>query len=186
MVATILQATARVLVREGYEGANTNRIASAAGISVGSLYQYFPNKEALVAALIERHSEEMWSIFSHKFEVFAEAPLAVCARELIERDIAAHRVDPKLNRVLMEQVPRVGKLELVNEVARRVTGLVRAYLERHRAELRPGLVDLDVASFIVVKMVEAIGRAAVLERPELLEGDRLVDETTNAVVRYLT
>jgi AcrR family transcriptional regulator len=185
-VEAILQATARVLVREGYEGTNTNRIAQAAGISVGSLYQYFPSKEALVAALIERHSDEMWEVFSGKFEDFADAPLATCARELIERDIAAHRVDPKLHRVLIEQVPRVGKLEKVNEVTRRITGLVRAYLEAHRAELRADLVDLELASFVIVTIVEALGHAAVIDRPELLDGDRLVDATTDAVLRYLT
>jgi AcrR family transcriptional regulator len=55
-VGTLLEATARVLVRQGYDRASTNRIATTAGMSIGSLYQYFPNKEALVAALIARHS----------------------------------------------------------------------------------------------------------------------------------
>ena len=50
----ILAAAARVLARESLAGFNTNRVAEVAGVSVGSLYQYFPNKAALVAALIER------------------------------------------------------------------------------------------------------------------------------------
>ena len=58
-VDTILAATARVLVKQGFDGLTTNAVAEAAGVSIGSLYQYFPNKEALVAALIERHVEEM-------------------------------------------------------------------------------------------------------------------------------
>ena len=58
-VEAILAATARVLVKEGYEGASTNRIAVAAGVSIGSLYQYFPSKEAVVAAAIERHTQEL-------------------------------------------------------------------------------------------------------------------------------
>ena len=53
-VAIILQAAARVLSRQSLAGFNTNRVAEVAGVSVGSLYQYFPNKAALVTALIDR------------------------------------------------------------------------------------------------------------------------------------
>ncbi|MFN5165613.1 MAG: TetR/AcrR family transcriptional regulator, partial [Pseudomonadota bacterium] len=53
-VETILAAAARVLERESLAGFNTNRVAAVAGVSVGSLYQYFPNKSALIAALIDR------------------------------------------------------------------------------------------------------------------------------------
>src|SRR6266540_4026301 len=74
-VDAILAATAQVLVRHGYEGANTNRIAEAAGVSVGSLYQYFPSKEALVTALIERHMESMWQIIVENAARVAAAPL---------------------------------------------------------------------------------------------------------------
>ena len=61
-VDTILQATARVLAKHGYAGTNTNRIAETAGVSVGSLYQYFPNKNALIAALHDRHDEQMLAL----------------------------------------------------------------------------------------------------------------------------
>ncbi len=58
-VDALVEATARILVREGFEKASTNRIAEVAGVSVGSLYQYFPSKEALVAAVIDRHNREI-------------------------------------------------------------------------------------------------------------------------------
>src|SRR5213082_1988183 len=58
-VDAILTATARILMADGYDRASTNRIALAAGVSVGSLYQYFPSKEALVAALVENHLGRM-------------------------------------------------------------------------------------------------------------------------------
>ena len=59
MVETILQAAARVLHKESLAGFNTNRVAEVAGISVGSLYQYFPNKAALVVALLGHAHEEL-------------------------------------------------------------------------------------------------------------------------------
>src|SRR5215510_10266902 len=57
-VDALIEATARILVREGFDSASTNRIAEKAGVSVGSLYQYFPGKEALIAAVIDRHHQE--------------------------------------------------------------------------------------------------------------------------------
>src|SRR5262245_41962369 len=61
-VEALVEATARILVREGFDKASTNRIAEAAGVSVGSLYQYFPGKEALVAAVIVRHGQGLMAI----------------------------------------------------------------------------------------------------------------------------
>ena len=59
-VEAILRAAAHILVRTGYEATTTNRVAVEAGVSIGSLYQYFPNKEAIVSALIDRHlSDQM-------------------------------------------------------------------------------------------------------------------------------
>ena len=57
-VDALLEATARVLMKEGYDRTSTNKIAAVAGVSIGSLYQYFPSKEALVAAVIDRHAAE--------------------------------------------------------------------------------------------------------------------------------
>src|SRR5262245_60659571 len=61
-VDALIEATARILVREGFDRASTNRIAEEAGVSVGSLYQYYPCKEALVAAVIDRHNQEIMQV----------------------------------------------------------------------------------------------------------------------------
>jgi len=58
-VNALVESTIRVLVKEGYDRASTNKIAAVAGVSIGSLYQYFPSKEALVAAVIDRHTSEL-------------------------------------------------------------------------------------------------------------------------------
>jgi AcrR family transcriptional regulator len=179
----ILQATGRVLIEEGFDGASTNRIAAAAGVSVGSLYQYFPSKEALVAALIERHVEEMTRELAVELSRVVELPLAGAVRRLVELMLRAHAVDPALHRVLIEQVPRVGRLERLHEIERRVGILARAYLEAHARELR--VKDLDQAAFIAVTVVEALTHAAVLHRPEHLSRPALAEEITELVVRYL-
>ncbi len=183
-VDVLLEATARILVKEGYDHASTTRIAEAAGVSVGSLYQYFPSKEALVAALIDRHMAAMTTMIEEKAAELAMAPLAVAVREAIRVMIAAHRIDPRLHRVLVEQVPRLGRLQRIEQVESRSRTLVRAYLEAHKDEVRPR--DLDMAAFLTAHVVEAITHGAVLHEPALLDSEALVEETTTLIVRYLT
>src|SRR5262245_61528607 len=99
-VDALLSATARVLVRDGYDRASTNRIAEAAGVSIGSLYQYFPSKEALVGALVERELEEQCRVVAEKLGEVVDAPLDVAVRKLVEATVLAHRVHPKLHKVI--------------------------------------------------------------------------------------
>src|SRR5262249_31087629 len=107
-VDALIEATARILVREGFDKASTNRIAEKAGVSVGSLYQYFPGKEALVAAVMERHSQELMQVGRRVLAEVAALPLEQAVRKLVAAAIEAHRIDPKLHRVLAEQIPRTG------------------------------------------------------------------------------
>ncbi|HEY7903491.1 MAG TPA: helix-turn-helix domain-containing protein, partial [Casimicrobiaceae bacterium] len=71
----ILDAAARVFGRDGYAGATTNRIADVAGVSIGSVYQYFPNKDALVVALHARHSRRMQAVMTAVLDGTNEASL---------------------------------------------------------------------------------------------------------------
>ena len=185
-VDAIVEATARILVKEGYDRASTNRIASAAGVSIGSLYQYFPSKEAVVAAVIERHTEELFQVVLNAMLKVSERPIEIGARELIAAAIDAHRVDPKLHRVLAEEVPRIGRLENIDAVEKRGRTLIRGYLEAHRSEI--DVTDLDLAAFIVATVIEALTHSAVLRRPDVLADERageFVDEVTQLVIRYL-
>jgi AcrR family transcriptional regulator len=182
-VDALLAATTRVLVKEGYDHASTNKIADAAGVSIGSLYQYFPSKEALVAGVIERHIDGMLDVIRTSAARVALMPIHEAARELVGVMIEAHRINPKLHRVLVEQIPRIGNMEHIDRVDEECVALVRVYLEGHRDEL--GIEDLDLAAFLAVSTVEALTHIAVLRRPELLSDARYVDEVANLVVRYL-
>ena len=185
-VDALLEATARVLTKEGYDGASTNRIAEVAGVSIGSLYQYFPSKEALVAAVIDRHTKEVSEVTRNALVKVAARPIEVAAREFVSVAIDAHRVNPKLHGVLAEQIPRVGRLENIEANVRDGYALVRGYLEAHRDEI--DVADLDLAAFVLVTVVEALTHAAVLRRPDILADGKarhFVDDVTRLVVRYL-
>jgi AcrR family transcriptional regulator len=182
MVDAILDATARVLVKDGYEGTTTNRVAALAGVSVGSLYQYFPNREALVAGVIDRHCEQMEAVFQSKIASLVGASIPVAARELIQLLIESHALNPKLHRVLMEQVPRVGKLARMRQMTDQVGSFVRAFLEPRRREIRPR--NLDLAVFVVVTATHALGHALSVEQARPVSADT-IDELTTLVVSYL-
>ena len=184
-VETLLDATARVLTRQGYDRASTNRIAATAGMSVGSLYQYFPNKEALVAALVARHNREMLELLGEALKEVAALDLASAMRELVRATVDAHLVDPALHRIFADQVPRMGQLAEIEALQRETFLLIRAYLEERRNEI--SVSDLDSATSIVVTTVEALTHEFVIHKPDALDGDRdrFIDEVTRLVVGYL-
>ena len=186
LVDTLIEATARILVREGFDKASTNRIAEKAGVSVGSLYQYFPSKEALVAAVMQRHRQELLEVARDALAEVATLPLEEAVRTLVATGIKAHRIDPKLHRVLAEQIPRTGELEDLETYNRDGHALLRAYLEAHRDEFRA--VDLELAAFVCFTSVEALTHNAVIHHSENFSDETfeaLVEEATRLIVRYL-
>jgi len=186
-VDALVEATARILVEEGFDQASTNRIAKVAGVSVGSLYQYFPSKEALVAAVIERHQREIMDTVRGELAEVSNQPVETAMREIVATAVKAHRVEPKLHRVLSEQVPRVGRLEKLETFNRENYALFRTYLERHRDEL--GVDDLELAAFVCVTSIEALTHSAVLHYPKLFSDeamDALIDESARLVTQFLT
>jgi AcrR family transcriptional regulator len=169
-----------------FHKASTNRIAQVAGVSVGSLYQYFPSKEALVAAVIERHQQEIMQTVRSELAGVLEQPVEKAARKLVAVAFKAHRVDPKLHRVLAEQIPRVGKLEKLESFNVENYTLFRTYLESHRDELL--VEDLELASFVCVTSIEALTHNAVLHYSKMLSDEAmeaLTDEGARLVIRYL-
>ena len=182
-VETILEATARVLVREGFDGLTTNAVAEAAGVSIGSLYQYFPNKQALVAALIEQHLDEKSAHTFAELQRVATLPIPQAVRAMIELTIASYREDPGLKRVLIEQVPRVGRMAKIAALHEGLLAAVTALFVARQHEI--DVKDPSTAAFILLSAIEAICQRAALFEPARLRDPALIDEATSMVTRYL-
>jgi AcrR family transcriptional regulator len=185
-VDALIEATARILVKDGFDKISTNRIAERAGVSVGSLYQYFPGKEALIAAVVDRHRFELIEVVRGALARAAALPMEQAVRALVAAAIEAHRVDPVLHRVLAEQMPRTTRTENTEILSGETYALFRAYLEAHRDEFRA--VDLELAAFVCVTSIEALTHTAVIHHSESLSEEAfeaLVDEATRLIVRYL-
>ena len=150
-VDAILAAAARVLVDVGYDRASTKRIAAEASISIGSLYQYFPTKEAVVAELMDRHVTTVWRLLQDEIARFIGTDLDTAVRGVVKAFLLAQNVDPRLRRVFIEQVPRIGRLDRMSEIEERAVDLARAYFAtRHGEVKRP---DLEVAARVVVRAI---------------------------------
>src|SRR4051794_31488511 len=96
-VDAIMQATAHILVKDGYDRLTTNKVAERAGISIGSLYQYFPSKEAVVNALVEDHLKEIAGVLQTELTLTFRGTLEDSARRLVSAIIQTHRLDPELH-----------------------------------------------------------------------------------------
>ena len=182
-VDAIVLAMTRVLIKEGWDAASTNRVAIEAGVSVGSLYQYFPSKEALVLAVMERHATAMTDRLQERMMELASAPLEEAVTELVHLFIENHQRNPKLHRVLIAQVPKVGALQKLEELNRLYERLVVAYMELHREDLE--VKDLSIAAYVIVQGVEALCHHAVLERQELIDNGKLEEQIVRLIIGYV-
>lgn len=182
LVAAILDATARVLVEDGYAGATTNRIAEVAGVSVGSLYQYFPNKDALVWTLGRAHVEDQLAKLALALAERANGPAPDLIRAVVEAVIASHALDPALHRALSEQLLAIG-LHHIADVQAQARAAVRAWLIHRQDELMP--CDPDAAAWLLVTSVEGVVHGALLDDPGRLRDPAFSAELVAMVSRYL-
>lgn len=182
-VEAILEATTHILTEEGYYKANTNHIAERAGVSVGSLYQYFPNKESLMAALMEQHSNEIAELVESKLSHLFNSPLEIAIPELVKAVIAAHAINPRLHQVLNEEIPRSERLQQMQQADERITELLQAYLLRWSDRIHPQ--NLEMTVFILSRTVESLCHSAVIEHPGFISNSQFEQEVSNLLLLYL-
>jgi AcrR family transcriptional regulator len=182
-VDAVLEATAQVLLKEGYDGATTNRIAAIAGVSIGTLYQYFPNKEALVAALATRHVDRTLDLLRAHLVPLADASLEEVTHSFVEAMVASYRVQPELMEQLRRYFTNVDDQGYMNKVLAEAEDLVRAFLEMHRARVK--VSDPELAAFVLVRSVDSVIQATLLERKRFLRHGALVTDLVRLVLSYL-
>lgn len=184
-VDVVLRATAHILVEQGYDRITTNHVAERAGVSIGSIYQYFPSKEALVAALVDRHLDRMVAIIGGELALAIDKPrpFAEGTRRIIDALIDAHSVDPPLHRAILEQVPRIGRMQRIREIDTQFEALVAAGLAARGGDL--DAQDLRLTAFMLVHSAKGLILAALFEHPDYITDGRLAAELTRMFVRYI-
>jgi AcrR family transcriptional regulator len=161
-VESILDAAARIFGERGYLATTTNDVAAAAGVSIGSLYQYFPNKDALLVALEERHLEDVRAVLaaaSRQWRRDRPDPEA-WARSFV--DVLIDVNDTALHVLIYDTAPPLPRLReatgsLVDALAREVAFHLRRWGDRGPVELR--------ARVIVVAALRLVHDLAVRTAP---------------------
>lgn len=163
-VAVILEAAAQLFQRGGYAATTTNHVADRAGVSIGSIYQYFPNKDSLLVALAERHLAAVDAELGHVFaSLDRDRPGLRATVERLVRAVADIHLDrPDLHHLLFDQTPRTKQLvAALRTTERRLAAAVAAELRR----LGAGGPDPTVTGLLVVQGIEAQVHGALLDTP---------------------
>ena len=184
-VEAIVEATARVLSERGYTKTTTARIAKVAGVSIGSLYQYFPSKAALMTALLDRElarTQEHLSLFLA--EAGSLEPPALI-RAYVRAVVARFGEDPELYRVLVEEIPAVAGTETSHAADERNEELLRSFLASLGDRLAAS--DLDVAAFLVVRSVRYCALSFARKKGTRGELDEaaFVEQLAQLALKYL-
>ena len=186
-VDVILVAAAQVFEAHGYAAGTTNRIAERAGVSIGTLYQYFPSKEAIAVALLERHIADT----DHRLHewvghmVVEQHSLSEALHDYVTGMLEMHSRQPRLQHILLEETPlpeRVHQvlLEAERHAAKTVAGLLRLYPEVRQT-------GLEHTCFLVVQSVESLThRFAAHPDDQFIPRTTFVDEVVTMLVAYLT
>jgi AcrR family transcriptional regulator len=182
-VEAILDGAIRVLEQEGSLALTTTRIAQAAGVSVGTLYQYFPNRKSILDALQEREFQRTLVLMQ---EVMVDSPAGSTdelARAVIRGLFRLYGAAPELHRVLVIEGLTGAAPEQVKAFDLRMVSLVRSVLAGARLTCRRK--NLDAAAFVAYQSVRAAMMAHLLEAPSGLDEAALTEELADLLHRYL-
>src|SRR5688572_22122612 len=182
-VESILDGAIRVLEQEGSLALTTTRIAQAAGVSVGTLYQYFPNRKSILDALQEREFQRALAAMQAIMLNPAFGSTHALAQAVIRGLLELYRAAPELHRVLVIEGLTGEAPEQVKAFDLRMVILVRSVLTGASFTCRRK--NVDAAAFVAYQSVRASMLAHLLEAPAGLDEETLAEELSDLLHRYL-
>lgn len=190
-IDALVEATELVLLEDGWEGVNTNRIAERAGVSIGTLYQYFEHKEALVGLMVERFVEAQQQVFEELIWARLAAlgssrafDLERVLHEVIQALMWTHTTRPELSRALFMQIPSTTRLGVVTIWTARSRAMVEHALRVEGVGLREG-IDHALAAHILVTSLHGVIFSSIMDDWEMMKEERFIEELKQLVWRYI-
>lgn len=184
MVETLIEATARVIAKKGLDGTTTPNIAEAAGVSVGSLYQYFDGKEALVAALLEKMVTDLTQLLNTQAALAPQLNL----REMTKASLAVTINFMHSNEGLYLELARNWHRLPVNRIAdvleQYIFETARLYFLEHQQQYP--VRDLSVRLYITYNSALFTLIRAVSQDKERFNTAAIIDGLTDMIVAYIT
>ncbi len=183
-VDAIVEAGSRVLIARRWHAFSMQEVALTAGVSPGSLYQYFADKETLVTEIVERISER--ELAFHRSRLGAGAPppsLELAIGELVRSALAFQRAEGPIMRATLEAMPFLGRYPALAERVQQLALVVRQLLEAYRSTITHP--DLDMATHVLINCLHSLTHDGILPRPALLDDESLEAEVLRFVRGYL-
>lgn len=185
-VEAIIEAAAQVFERHGYTAGTTNRIAERAGVSIGSLYEYFPDKDAILIELSKRHLREGRALLAPVLLRLEEnpPPLREGLAALMGAMAESHRDRPRLHHVMFSEASRPPELQ--DRYSRAVEGLADV-IERY-LDARPEVTveDRRVAAELVAEVIWDVTHGPMIDPRSQRDPGVYATETVQLLTRYLT
>jgi AcrR family transcriptional regulator len=183
----ILDSVVRILKREGFAAITTNHIAEVAGVSIGSLYQYFPDKSAIFVALHARHIEQIDRVIQATLVEHASSALEDLIGAIVDAMINAHVSDPELYRLLATEVPH--RADGTRPFSVRLHDTFKLAIASRPRQLGPAALkrggNFDNLAFVVTNMVESLSHGALSRKPSSLSLADAKSESVRAILAYL-
>ena len=180
-VDTIIEAAAQILARQGWQGLNTNRIAAVAGVSIGSVYEYFANKEAVLDAIIDQHlteGEQLLGNASIKAEISIQPKGLI--KLIVQSYIALHQQNPRLHRVLSAEVP------LRRQHRERISALRKTAIDFVSKQLSSHGGDSQLKAALIIDTADALTHRWIIDEVSgPIDPQRLASELEKMLISYL-
>jgi AcrR family transcriptional regulator len=185
-VTSILEAADRILRADGYEAASTNRVARVAGFSVGSLYQYFSDKQAIVGALIDRELRAEAEALAQLLDQDARRSAVELAGEAFRMLVARRTSRAHLHRTLDAHAAELGAAGIVEHLVAAQSPVLSDTLQRIGAQALPRSPrSLDARMFALARLATGASFVCAVEAPQVFTVDALRAEFASAVDRFL-
>ncbi len=182
-VEIVLDAAARILDEQGLAGLNTNAVARRAGISVGSLYQYFPSKEAIVSALILKAHELIVDGLQRLLDTTTTVSSDTAIDAMLNMVLGQQSGSAKVNRILEAEEERLPKTPKIIAAEAQIDALNRAFFGRYVDPMRCSDDMLQIAATDTICIVRALRDAA--DQRGALEASDLPERIARTVKAYL-
>ncbi|MES2527449.1 MAG: TetR/AcrR family transcriptional regulator [Bdellovibrionota bacterium] len=183
-VENIVGATAHILEKDGFEKISTNRIAEKAGVSIGSLYQYFPTKEAIFSFMMERYVKSQTEMVDKLIQERRQSlDLKETVRIIISAIMESKIKQSRFQKMFAEKVLSFAGYESLHKQDEHLISVFEKYLEPFGDEVRKE--NLDITLYFVIQSVKVLPIAILYQNKIKLQDPRVTEELVELVYRYM-
>jgi AcrR family transcriptional regulator len=181
-VENILQAAEELFIQHEYRHVTTTRIAKRVGVSVGSLYQYFPDKKAIAYALVEATSSHAARALREEIYTDVNLPHSEAAHRAIRLVLRIYQKHEFVLLRLANEEPELRDWVLDLSLERLISSAAKLFIEQRGGAKT--IANIDVVLFIIHNMIFESIRQFVLRKPATFTEDELIEEISSCLLAY--